>query len=570
MKLSAVISLTVVAVVRATVNYPELQHCTTEDGQPGVRCGEKCLWSGGWCRDDMSASCRTPTTQFSTRDASLCRNTTFWSIVDCNVYHSDGEVALYGKRCSADKQHCYYPWYTKNTEDFEHENGTRYLPTCQDNSDRIFAMNTYCKIIEYVKEYCDTICNKINKHKHCKENICENPTEWFSQETDSFILDPHNCSSSCQNPSRVCDVCTNTKEYFKCIQSGVCIHRDLLCDGHKHCQRGEDEDYDSCPPSSTENYNSNNITLQSLTAQNVFYAVEDFDSKKLQFRIFSQISQCRIFINMENKVIYKLENTKWTIGKIKRERASTNPSKTCFHLVEKLNIENEYKLNGNRLTDISYWKNLKDKEKDKVRIRTRKIKEENWTWSLKLIEGIKNSSSTWEKCRNLVLDFYKTKSTKIIVSFQENAKECFHSDDFSVRLRHNSNAYIRILESNPDRNLKNKTNNDVDDGTTDEVGGETTASSDIPNKTTASSDIPNKTTASSDIPDKTDNITDIRLNLPPTDSVSENVTLYTSIGLGALTIILLALISLFIVKLRKQNNVPVVITYQYSLGKASQ
>ena len=261
MQLRAVISLTLVAVVTARVNYQELQPCTTEAGQPGVKCGEKCLWRGGWCRDDMSASCSTRTTQFSTRDVSLCRNSTFWSTVDCNVYYSDGEVALFGKRCSANKQHCYYPWYTKNTEDFEYEKGSKYPPTCQDKSDRIFDVNTRCNITGYVQEYSDSLCGKtmfnIYIHKFSDENLCENPTEWISRQTDSYILDPHNCESSCQNPSRGCDACTNKEEYFNCPKSGVCIHKDLLCDGHKHCQQGEDED--SCLPTDTKKNYSNTI-----------------------------------------------------------------------------------------------------------------------------------------------------------------------------------------------------------------------------------------------------------------------------------------------------------------------
>ena len=553
MKLLAVISLTQVTVVTAIVNYPELQLCTTEDGQPGVRCGQKCLWSGGWCRDDLSAICSTRATQFSTREASLCRNTTFWSTVDCNVYYSDGEVALYGKRCSANKQHCYYPWYTKNTQDFE-DKETEYLPNCQDHSDRIFELNTRCNIIEYVKEYSDTICNKINKHKYCKDNICENPARWVSHQTDSFILDPHNCESSCQNPSRVCNACTNKKDYFTCMRSGVCIHRDLFCDGHKHCKYGEDEDSGDCHLTYTENsnsnnnniifdnsinktnLNSNNITfLNIVTAHNVFYAVEDVDSKK--FSIFSPISHCRIFVNMENKVMYKLGNNKWKIGRITRNAISKYFSKTCSDLVDILNIKNEYKLNGNRIADISYWKNLEDKDGRNVKIRTRKILRNEIKWSLKLIEGIRNSSSTWEECQNLVLDFYKTKSTKIIVSFEENAEECFHSDDFRVKLKHNNNAYVRILESNPYENLITKIIDEVEEV----VGGQTTPISDIT--------------------DKTIDITDDTMN-----SASVNVTLYTSIGLGGLAIIMLGLIILIVVKLRKQN-VPVTFTYEYYLGK---
>lgn len=239
------------------VNYTELQYCTSEgDGQPGVMCGagKKCKLNYGWCRDDWLSSCTTHTTHFTTVDASLCSNTTFWSNVSCTLYYTDtGEVAFYGKRCSANKQHCYYPWYTMNTPDFEFQKKNILLPTCQDKSDRIFAMNTKCNITGYVDEYCDTICNETNKHRTCQKNICENRTEWISKQTDyDFILDPHNCSSSCQNPTRGCDACTNTEDYFNCTKSGVCIHKDLRCDGHEHCQHGEDEDYDTCLPTYTE------------------------------------------------------------------------------------------------------------------------------------------------------------------------------------------------------------------------------------------------------------------------------------------------------------------------------
>ena len=281
------------------------------------------------------------------------------------------------------------------------------------------------------------------------------------------------------------------------------------------------------------------IILHIVTAQNVFYAVEDVNSKK--FTIFSKISQCRIFVSMDNKVIYKSEDKKWKIGRITNDGVSKNSSETCSRLIKMLHIENEYKLNGhgNRLRDISYWRNLKDKDGPNVKIRTRKIFRNQIKWSLKLIEGIRNSSSTWEDCQNLVLDFYKTKSTKIIVSFEEKAKECFHSDDFRVKLKHNNNACIRILESNPYENLITKTSDDVEEI----VGGQTNPSSDIT--------------------DKTIDITDDTLN-----SASANMTLYTSIGLGGLAIIMLGLIILFVIKLRKQNSAPV-ITYTYNYQSES-
>ena len=174
----------------------------------------------------------------------------------------------------------------------------------------------------------------------------------------------------------------------------------------------------------------------------------------------------------------------------------------CSRLVETLEVDKEYRFNDKKLDDESRnneWENLKYPDTSSVIITTKKIKEGNAElekWSFKLIDGIKNSSSTWEDCQNLVLDFYKTKNTQIIVSFEENAKECSHSDDLGVKLEYNSHAFLRILEStNPQSKIK-----------------------------------------------------------------SLDVIFYASIGLGVLAIILLALIFLFIVKLRKQSNVQVIET----------
>ena len=201
--------------------------------------------------------------------------------------------------------------------------------------------------------------------------------------------------------------------------------------------------------------------------------------------------------------------------------------KDCSRLVETLEVDKEYRFQGDPLRDGSRWENLTDPNMTDVRIRTRKIKKENGTWekwngkweasNMKLIEGIKNSSSTREECQNLVFDFYETKNEKIIVSFEENAKkECSHSNDFSVKLENDNNAFLWILEPNPDKN-----------------GGETTTSSNITEQVN---------------PEKTD------------ESENVNVILYASIGLGVLAIILVALIFLFIVKLRKQSNVEVIET----------
>ena len=57
--------------------------------------------------------------------------------------------------------------------------------------------------------------------------------------------DPHHCWDSCAEPGEACLGCTNP-DYFTCSKSGVCIHPDLRCDGHPHCEFFEDEDLDMC------------------------------------------------------------------------------------------------------------------------------------------------------------------------------------------------------------------------------------------------------------------------------------------------------------------------------------
>ena len=196
--------------------------------------------------------------------------------------------------------------------------------------------------------------------------------------------------------------------------------------------------------------------------------------------------------------------------------------KLCSQRVdETLKVNIEYRFNDPHFdeewaNEYYEWENLKDSSNSPVFIRTKKIKVENWEFEkreFELIDGIKNSSATWEDCQNLVLDFYKTK-TKIIVSFDTNAGECFHSNNFSARLEHNTDAHFRFLESKAGD------------------GGETTASTD----TTASVD----TTASPDITDKT-------------ETVSVSPYVYTSSVFGVVSIVLLGLTIYFIVKSRKEN-----------------
>ena len=237
------------------VIYSELQHCNnTEFGQPGLTCGDFCELDFYWCREDVTRDCHTNRTQFTINNAGLCGNTTFWSGLSCSIYYSGTAVVLtYGKRCSGARQHCHYPWYTWNYRQLDQRPQLEnLLSRCQDHSDQIFEMNSPCSGSLYTRQYCDTICNQSNKHRFCVEDICLNPTGWIADQTDPYILDPHNCQDSCETPGPGCSACSNP-DYFNCTTSGVCIHPSLLCDGHKHCQHGEDEDFDRCYPTYIEN-----------------------------------------------------------------------------------------------------------------------------------------------------------------------------------------------------------------------------------------------------------------------------------------------------------------------------
>ena len=239
----------------STINYTELEECTDRHGQAGLMCGRECNAVNYWCRADRMSSCSTDSAHYTTNVAPLCRNTTFWRDVSCDVHWWDGEILAFGKRCTANAQHCYYPWYTRNTEilrySVRHEMLSIVLyhvhvPFCSDNSDRIFDLNTKCNISAYVDEYCSRICNQTNRLTYCQEEVCQDTENWISLQNDDIILDPHFCWSSCQVPGRGCEACTNTEKFFNCSRSGVCIHRDLLCDGHQHCRHGEDEQLDHC------------------------------------------------------------------------------------------------------------------------------------------------------------------------------------------------------------------------------------------------------------------------------------------------------------------------------------
>ena len=62
------------------------------------------------------------------------------------------------------------------------------------------------------------------------------------------ITDPHDCESSCIVPGLDCEACTHPDYNFTCKKDGlyVCLHQDLICDGHPQCEDAADEQLDYC------------------------------------------------------------------------------------------------------------------------------------------------------------------------------------------------------------------------------------------------------------------------------------------------------------------------------------
>ena len=125
-----------------------------------------------------------------------------------------------------------------------------YYNECEDKSDQIFLTGTKCDPINSVRKYCHQFCQpeKDEKHPRCREDVCAEPESWLEEnlhwlrERRGDILDPHHCQQSCREPGLGCEACTNL-DYFHCVRNNVsvCLHPDLVCDSHPHCDQAEDE-----------------------------------------------------------------------------------------------------------------------------------------------------------------------------------------------------------------------------------------------------------------------------------------------------------------------------------------
>ena len=171
-----------------------------------------------WCSGTGDV-CTTPGGEIVSQDTpALCRNNSYWRMnnFSCNLYHSSGGlVYAAGVRCSGDFQHCSVPWYRNSYA------RTNYNPTCLDNSDQVFPINTSCS--QYNKQLVETyrsIWCSGNKDRE-EGDKCYNLDDWFAGQDDDKITDPHGCIQSCKstNDGPDCLACEHP-DFFHCNSTG--------------------------------------------------------------------------------------------------------------------------------------------------------------------------------------------------------------------------------------------------------------------------------------------------------------------------------------------------------------
>lgn len=99
---------------------------------------------------------------------------------------------------------------------------------------------------EMMGSYLDHYKNLFCPPQKYEDYICDDPN-WAYNHFSWDYWGPHNCIGSCEEPGFDCDACSN-KKYFHCKRKNesVCLHPDLKCDGHQHCDDGSDENLDLC------------------------------------------------------------------------------------------------------------------------------------------------------------------------------------------------------------------------------------------------------------------------------------------------------------------------------------
>ena len=155
------------------------------------------------------------------------------------------EIAAVGTRCSGNFHHCTVPWYRRSSPyTYAYNN-----PICVDKSDQVFPINTTCRqynkvfLETYRTLWCSGNPNRGQGHK-CEGRWDNGKLEdWFSQEDDEKIYDPHGCVGSCKSTSAGLDclACEN-EDFFHCNSTGFCINKENVCDGHPHPNCGGDDE----------------------------------------------------------------------------------------------------------------------------------------------------------------------------------------------------------------------------------------------------------------------------------------------------------------------------------------
>ena len=225
------------------IDIDQFSSCLTNDRYqfPGVMCGSECRRSDKWCVEKNADTCGTE--NVNTLDSRLCGNPLVWRNVSCDKRNGRGVLTEFGLRCRGTHQHCYQPWYTLDDGD-----SGRMPETCSDKSDQIFQIGLTCRDHQQlnINFHSNQFCSDKEDVKSYSRSklICTNSTHWVSQQSQSK-KDPHSCQASCSSPGPDCAACTN-QDYFNCTESGLCVHPDLVCDGHPQCPGGEDENLEKC------------------------------------------------------------------------------------------------------------------------------------------------------------------------------------------------------------------------------------------------------------------------------------------------------------------------------------
>ena len=232
-----------------TVNYSRLIALKDKNdkGQEGFQCLNGFKWMADWCAGTGDV-CHTDDTDVGTislDNPELCRNHTFWTKkinMSCDVSYS-GDLQSVGDRCTADYQHCVYPWYTN----YNTNPSSDLRITCADRSDKAFPILKSCK--EFNKKFLETYRKKWCTGVFlfgwlCDDGVLEN---WYDEnQNNDDIRDPHGCEKSCTTAGADCLACEH-KNFFHCNSTGVCIHKANRCDGHPHPScGGDDESIDDC------------------------------------------------------------------------------------------------------------------------------------------------------------------------------------------------------------------------------------------------------------------------------------------------------------------------------------